>query len=161
MIYLGCDPGFSGALAIISGAAILDCVDMPTVEVPHKTGTRAEIAPALLFDLLCRWQHQHGPIVCAVVEEVTASPQMGSVSAFRFGQGFGCLVSVIACMGIRTTLVRPAAWKKAFHLSKDKAASRAAALQLWPDEAARFARVKDDGRAEACLLAEFGRRTQG
>lgn len=159
MVILGCDPGFSGALAIISGPSILDVADMPTVETQHGKGTRVEIAPALIFDLLCRWQHQHGAIAGAIIEEVSASPQMGAVSAFRFGQGFGALSAVIACMGIRTRLVRPASWKKAMHLPADKAASRAAALNLWPDEAARFARAKDDGRAEACLLAEWGRRT--
>ena len=30
--------------------------------------------------------------------------------------------------------------------------------ERWPTEAHRFARVKDDGRAEAALIAEWGRR---
>ena len=36
--------------------------------------------------------------------------------------------------------------------------SRQAATQRWPDHARSFALVKHDGRAEACLLAEYGRR---
>ena len=39
-----------------------------------------------------------------------------------------------------------------------KRSSRDLAAARWPEHAARFARVRDDGRAEAALLAEYGRR---
>ena len=38
---------------------------------------------------------------------------------------------------------------------------RQRACERWPTEAHRFARVRDDGRAEAALLAEYGRRCGG
>jgi hypothetical protein len=38
-------------------------------------------------------------------------------------------------------------------LHSDKGESRALAMRLWPDHGDRFARVKDDGRAEAALIA--------
>jgi hypothetical protein len=37
----------------------------------------------------------------------------------------------------------------------------AEAIRRWPDKAALFARVKDDGRAEAALIAVAGLRREG
>jgi hypothetical protein len=36
-----------------------------------------------------------------------------------------------------------------------KARARELASRLWPEHAAEFKRVRDDGRAEACLIARF------
>jgi crossover junction endodeoxyribonuclease RuvC len=41
------------------------------------------------------------------------------------------------------------------HLSADKGESRRRATQLFPDYADQWTRVKDDGRAEAALLAFY------
>ena len=43
-------------------------------------------------------------------------------------------------------------------VTKDKDSSRARALELWPERAELFKRKKDADRAEAALLAEWGRR---
>ena len=62
---------------------------------------------------------------------------------------------------IRTELVPANRWKKAMGVTADKRSSRDVAARRWPTEAHRFARVRDDGRAEAALLAEYGRRCGG
>jgi hypothetical protein len=54
--------------------------------------------------------------------------------------------------------VDPSAWKKTMHLSTDKNASRALASQYFPDAADQWSRVRDDGRAEAALIAYYGAR---
>lgn len=77
---------------------------------------------------------------------------------FSFGESFGIVKGVMAGRGININLVTPAKWKKAMELNAGKDGSRAMALQMWPEHAELFKRVKDDGRAEAALLAEFGRR---
>jgi crossover junction endodeoxyribonuclease RuvC len=41
-------------------------------------------------------------------------------------------------------------------VTADKSTSRQRACELWPSESHRFARVKDDGRAESCLVARYG-----
>jgi hypothetical protein len=41
-------------------------------------------------------------------------------------------------------------------LSTDKNASRALASQFFPDCSDQWKRVKDDGRAEAALIAHYG-----
>lgn len=154
MIVAGVDPGLSGAVALLDGPNLLAVFDLPTIDKPHKNGTRAELSPALLQDELIG----DVKVGVAFIEQVTASPQMGTVSAFRFGECFGQICAVFQCLGIRTELVRPQTWKKAMGLGADKALSRATAIKLWPMQSEYFARVKDDGRAEAALLAEFGRR---
>jgi hypothetical protein len=40
-------------------------------------------------------------------------------------------------------------------VSRDKGAHRAAAQNLFPQQASAFARVKDDGRADAALLVAW------
>jgi crossover junction endodeoxyribonuclease RuvC len=155
MLIVGVDPGLSGAIAFLHDGELVNCEDLPTVEVAHGDKTRKEISPALLHDRLINTDIK---INHAMVEHVWSSPGMGVTSSFRFGQSFGCIMAVLACAGITTYLVRPAEWKRAFGLNKDKAVSREMAIRLWPDQAHYFARAKDDGRAEASLLAEFSRR---
>lgn len=51
----------------------------------------------------------------------------------------------------------PTSWKRAVGLSlASKDASRSEAIRRWPQHAALFARVKDDDRAEAALIAVAG-----
>lgn len=153
MMILGIDPGLSGAYALLSGRDLVAVGDLPTVKKAHNKSTRFEISPALLHETLCALPK----IELAVVEQVTASPQMGTVSAFRFGECYGVIYAVLACMGIRTEFTRPAAWKKALGLNSDAEVSRARALELWPNSAEFFLRKMDHNRAEAALLCEYAR----
>ena len=81
---------------------------------------------------------------------------MGRQSAFNFGQGVGVLKAVLATLGIPYSMVGPAKWKKHFNLNRDKDASRLLATRLYPKNAKDFLRKKDDGRAEALLIARYG-----
>lgn len=96
----------------------------------------------------------------AFVELVGARPGEGAVGAFAFGRSLGVVLGVLAALSIPVTLIAPAAWKRTIGIApgKDgaKDAARSEALRRWPDKAALFARVKDDGRAESALLALAG-----
>lgn len=157
MLILGVDPGLSGALAFLHDGVLLNVQDLPLVSVGHGAGSRQEMSPELLHDELV---HLDIRIGMAVVEDVNAFG-MGRTSAYRFGKNVGQIEGVLAACGIRTVKVTPQKWKKAMGLSTDKALSRAAAIKLWPDQSKYFSRVKDDGRAEAALLAEWGRKHHG
>jgi crossover junction endodeoxyribonuclease RuvC len=76
---------------------------------------------------------------------------------FAFGESFGLAKGVLAGLAIPTSTVTPGKWKKSMQLNAGKDGSRAKAAQLWPTQAGEFKRVKDDGRAEACLIAEYSR----
>jgi crossover junction endodeoxyribonuclease RuvC len=81
---------------------------------------------------------------------------MGVSSAFAFGEGFGIVKGVLAALGIPCQLVPPAKWKRDMGLNQSKDGSRAKAIAKWPAHAYEFKRAKDDGKAEACLIAAWG-----
>ena len=77
---------------------------------------------------------------------------------FSFGRGLGLWEGLIVAMRLRYQLVAPQRWQKTMldGMSKGKGASLAVAKRLFPS--VELSRVKDHGRADALLLAEFGRR---
>jgi hypothetical protein len=79
----------------------------------------------------------------------------GATSAFAFGRGLGVIEGALASFERPTTMVRPQVWTKALGVGSDKGAHRLAAQRLWPADAQVFNRVKDDGRADAALLAHW------
>ncbi|MGK2947785.1 MAG: hypothetical protein ACSLFP_04375 [Acidimicrobiales bacterium] len=142
---IGIDPGASGAVAILDDeGGLVHLADMPYLD-------GAVSAPLLASCVL----EGNGPRT-AVVERAQSYPRQGIASAFRYGTGYGVVLGVLGALSIPTETVPPATWKKAAGLTSDKAASRRRAIELWPNEAELFARVKDDGRAEAALIARHG-----
>jgi len=99
-----------------------------------------------------------GPGVHVVIEEGQAMPGQGVRSMFTCGFGYGVWIGVLVTLRLSYTPVRPALWKKAFSLGKDKEASRLRAMQLFPS--ADLRRKRDHGRAEALLLAWYGRQAR-
>ena len=146
-LIIGVDPGTSGALAVVD----LDTLALHVVEdMPVVAG---RVTPALLANFVREvgWEDVYG----VAVEFVRSSPQMGVTSAFSFGYAFGVAVGFFAAHWPCAEIV-PTLWKPTYHLTgKDKEASRAAAIGLWPASAGLFKRVKDDGRAEAALIARY------
>lgn len=141
---MGVDPGVSGAIAFYfpEHPERVAIYDMPSIgkeiNAPHLT----EII------------HQYMPDI-AFIELVHAMPKQGVSSSFNFGMSYGMMRGVVAACGVPQQLVAPNKWKKHFNLNADKEMSRRLAILTWPD-ANKFNRKKDDGRAEAALLALYG-----
>lgn len=76
-----------------------------------------------------------------------------SQSTGKVGEGFGRIRAALYFLGYPMKSIHPATWKKAMGVTKDKSAARASASSLFPHDAHQWARVKDDGRAEAALIA--------
>lgn len=151
---IGVDPGASGAVAILEDTGqLVQVFDMPAVEIQVGGKAKRRVAPEMLASEL-RLYNVHGTV--AVVEQVSAMPGQGVSSMFAFGQAYGLVLGVLAGLWIPTKTVTPSAWKKALKLNTGKDAARAKAAQLWPQMASEFKRVKDDGRAEAALIANWG-----
>lgn len=151
---LGIDPGASGAVAVLDGAgALLFVEDMPSVE---KGVASAELLAGIMAAAL---DAAGGWLDAAVVEQVGAMSKQGVSSTFKFGTSYGIARMAACSTGAQRILTpTPATWKRDLKLSKDKNASRAMAVKLWPAWADSFRRVMDADRAEAALLAEWGRR---
>jgi len=158
---VGVDPGRTGALALICGGVVLDCIDCPLAE----DNSQVQIDGPALF----KWIERHLPIDLAVIENVQPMRGIGAGSqgmppgnAFRFGLIAGELRMAFKAYGVPIRLVTPSQWKRATGLLKaDKAASRSAAMVHMPSAAPWLTRVKDHNRSEAMLLALYGQNQRG
>lgn len=142
---VGIDPGLSGAIVTVTGREVA-YHDMPTVEVRGRRHVDAYQLRGILNSIEADM---------VVLEHVQGVQGTGATSAFSFGRGFGVVEGVLAGLEKPTTLVRPQVWTKALGVSSDKGEHRRAAMRIWPRFASMFARVKDDGRADAALLCHW------
>jgi len=146
-IIIGVDPGKSGAIAALTYEGRLVGVDDMPVVGPIISPVLLDEAVHNYIDPLSLTQG------VAVIEDVHAMPKQGVSSVFSFGRALGVAEAVCACNELAIHYVPPARWKKNLGLSSDKGVSRRRAIELWPASADLFKRVKDDGRAEAALIA--------
>jgi crossover junction endodeoxyribonuclease RuvC len=152
MTILGIDPGASGGIAFFSmQRGLLSIFDMPTVEVKRGGKNKREVSAAMLNAIIGARD-----IDAAFVEKVGAMPGQGVSSMFQFGRSVGMIEGVLSALEIPTNYVTPQSWQKAVGARGGKDASRARAAELFPAYAANFTRKKDDGRADAALIAWYG-----
>lgn len=151
---IGIDPGASGAVAVLNrDGQLVEVWDMPTVQIKVGMAMKNRVSPEMLAHELSGWANQTR---CAYVEKVSAMPGQGVSSMFAFGESYGIIRGVLAGLGIKCETVPPAKWKRDLRVPEGKDGSRAKAAQMWPAKAGEFKRVKDDGRAEAALIAAWG-----
>jgi crossover junction endodeoxyribonuclease RuvC len=155
---IGIDPGVAGALALISRSGdLIEIADMPILR--DGSGGRPSVNAPLVAELLARWHARQ--VVC---EFVSAWPKEGAVGAFSFGRSRGVIEGGCAALSLPIRFLTPAAWKRAVGLpaGRDaKDAARSEAIRRWPAHAGLFARVRDDGRAEAALVGLAGLKREG
>ena len=88
------------------------------------------------------------------------APEKALQARLAFGRSKGVIEGVCAAAGVPVAFITPSSWKRAIGIppGKDgaKDAARSEAIRRWPGQAGLFARVKDDGRAEAALIAVAG-----
>lgn len=158
MRIIGVDPGSKGAFAVLEDLLLVGVHDMPAVAVSKGDRTRNEVSVYEINRLVKSWA---GTPALVVFEQVSSQPKDSAAAAFTFGRNVMAAEAALR-VAFRFELVTPAVWKRDMKLTdKEKSDSRALACSLWPDKAHLFARVKDDGRAEAALIAEWGRRKFG
>ncbi len=145
---IGIDPGKNGGVAFARHRP--GCPPIRFAFKMPETSTD-------LVHLLCHWEPE--AICFPYLEKVHSSPQMGVVSAFTFGQGFG---RIEAALGARqnkcpstavTRYVRPQEWQKAMDCMTggDKNITKRLAQEQNPTLKVTHA------LADALLIAEFGR----
>lgn len=155
MIYIGIDPGLTGAVAHINGFdGGADVFDTPSFRVKSGTKTRGEFDRQTMVALLRVYEDE----AChAVIESGIAMPGQSSFSVANIFEGIGVWKGILATLGIPFEVVQAALWKRQFGLiGKDKNASILRAKELFPT--ANIHLKKHHGRAEALLLAEYLRR---
>ncbi|MFH1499883.1 MAG: hypothetical protein ABII82_18890 [Verrucomicrobiota bacterium] len=150
---MGIDPGLSGAVARFVADELV-VLDMPTVEIKRGGRKKRDIDIRQLYDIIAvPWavpQHVY-------LEKAGAMPGQGVSSMFAYGKGYGVILGLLTALGIPYTEVPPATWKRALRVPAGKDGARARASQLMPTAAHQWPLKKHDGRAEAALLACYGR----
>ena len=147
-ITIGIDPGANGAIAWIDERG-KSCVEkMPdTLQDLWELIRDITNFPRSAID---------GRKYKAYIEQVSSSPQMGVVSSFSFGRGYGNLEMALTAAGIPFERVRPQVWQKAMGcMTKgNKNISKQKAQELFPDKKIIHA------TADALLIALYGTKQQ-
>jgi crossover junction endodeoxyribonuclease RuvC len=167
-LFAGIDPGLTGAVAALDeDGRLIFAQDTPIIEVKRgKTAkgnekTRHLYLPAAMASVLVEnlFQDVDRPNnVIVGIENVHSMPAQGVSSMFSLGRGLGLWEGIVAALRLPVEMIEPAVWKRAMGIpaGSDKSGSIELALRLFPS--APVKRKRDNGRADAILLAEFCRR---
>lgn len=140
MKYLGIDPGYSGAAALLDASGGL----VGTIKLDS---TERDVADFLAH---CRESDD----VFAILERVHAFPKQGVSSVFRFGMSYGFLRGALIALRIPFEEATPRKWQTLLGCLSggDKNVTKARAQQLFPGIKVTHA------IADALLIAEYCRR---
>ena len=176
-VFVGIDPGNQGAIAFYRPHDnALHIYNMPTKAVPipasqQRTSFLRNIKNKRVMDIGATAEifiRYHKHIHLAVIEDVTAMTYVskdvgrrgqGAASSFKFGKSAGALFGILATLKIPTLAVRPVTWKLQMGLSADKKLSLRKAIDIFPLHKHKFEKFRDEGKAEASLLAWLGYET--
>lgn len=135
-IYIGIDPGASGSIAFVCG---------DTAWSVKNDSTAKDLIDAI------QDAQSIAPIRFALIEQVSAIPRIGVVSAFNFGKSYGSLEMLLSCCGIPFERITPVKWQNAMRCRTggDKNISKARAQELFPTVKITHA------NADALLIAKL------
>lgn len=155
---LGIDPGLSGGWSVIDGSGkLIRAGVFPTHTVKKNGKASTQLDGRTLAELLQSTEATH-----AFVEVVSSRPRQAG--QFQFGVNCGLVHGILHAHGIPFEMVAPASWKAVYGIKRGedetkrdkKNEARDIAMALYPDRQNLFSRVKDDGVAEATLIALYG-----
>ena len=157
-LWIGIDPGQSGALAMIDKDNIIHTLsDWPGDEIGAAAIVRKIKMKADNPDHGLRGNKSN---IIAAIEYVHSMPGQGHVGPFTFGTNYGIWRGILAMAQIPFFLVRPQQWQKGIiKKAQDKKPALAAASRLFPTAELYGPRGGGkDGRADALLIAHWCRR---
>jgi len=151
------DPGMTGAVAVAfieigqAHARLIDFLDV--FDMPLRQDASGD--NHVDFRGLCSRISRHGPEF-GLIELQHAMRKQSATASWKqceaYRDAFNALQ--VACPSVSGAHGR--VWKPALGLTSDKQVSLDLARHLFPAHAGLLRRKKDDGRAEAMLLAEYG-----
>lgn len=154
---IGIDPGLFGAIACIFSDGRIEIKDTPIYKMKKGEKTKTQ------YDLRLMLQYLKNIIPCRVyIEKTQVFPKQGSVSGHTIGYGAGVWEGMLTALKIPYEVVSPKTWQKEFFTGKageTKALSYKVASALFPNVELVTPRGRViDGKCDALLLAEYGRR---
>jgi crossover junction endodeoxyribonuclease RuvC len=107
-LYIGIDPGASGAIAFMGDSGEVWTVTHS--ETPHDQSEALRDALKGFKEVFC------------IIERVWAMPGQGVTSMFNFGKSFGISLGLLTAHQIPYEMVTPQKWQAAFNLPTKKVA---------------------------------------
>ena len=157
-LYVGIDPGLGGAVAVIDQRGnVISVHDTPTLTVKRAKGHKRVYLEPEMVNIL-EAVKTTGDVRIVGIERQQAMPAQGGTSMFSIGYGYGLWIMACTALRLPYQIVEASTWKREVGIPKgsSKGESIRAGLRLFPT--APLARKKDDGRADAILIAEAVRR---
>ena len=155
MIFIGIDPGLTGAVAWLQGNTS-HVWNIPTIQKGYGS-VKTEIDTAGLFKHIV--ELSYGKQATCALERVNSMPGQAASSTFSLGDSFGSIRACVSAAGVPITYVTPQKWKKYFGLTSVKEEARAMAIKLYPTSELHLKKHID--RAEALLIATYLKQTYG
>ncbi|KAM1000313.1 hypothetical protein ACFX2A_007077 [Malus domestica] len=160
---IGVDPDVSGALALLKGdddpaSSSAQVYDSPHLKVLVGKRVRRRLDAKSIVQLLGSFDAPPGTV--AYVEQSTPFPQDGKQGWWSGGFGYGLWIGILVAMGFSVIPVSSISWKNKFEISGSmytKDDSRRVASALFPSLSSMLERKKDHGRADALLIAAYGK----
>lgn len=138
----GIDPGKKGAIAWLGLDGHLTAVEMPST-----TKDVLDVIESMA-------QHD---ITMLALEKPIAMPGQGTKTTSTVFQAYGVLVAGLTVFNVPFIEVAPARWKRNLDLTASKDLSRERATQMFPEYAHLWKLKRQDGVAEAALLAYWAK----
>ena len=157
--FIGVDPGLSGAISIFKNNKYT-VFSMPTIKSILRKKTKRDMNIQGLVEIFDENIGFNSDVV-AGIELVHAMPQQGVSSTFLFGRVSGIVEGCIGAFGYESYRITPQVWKKFYPGMKglgrkeQKDLARELAADIAPYIKDEFRRKKDDGKAEALLIANY------
>ena len=172
---IGIDPGLKGGICFLEGFIIRDLIRMPIVKLATKTKkkvkemtakekklhkakkpvfkTKTIVDSKAVYDLILEFEPD-----LVVIEKPFYLGINSSVTVGTVGENVGRIYGIVEGLGRKILRVPANSWKGYFDLGADKEEAIAKAEELYPsvDLIPSRCREKQDGLAEALLLARYG-----
>lgn len=164
--FLGIDCGLDGFIMGIDANGNLQLAEPTPTLKKNKRGNKREYNMAAMRGILKAAEIASSGDLLVVLEKQQAMPGQGVTSMFSTGRGFGLWEGMLVGMGLRYQIVHPRTWQKIMlrDVPGDNTKTRSilAAERLFPSVDLRKngrCRTPHDGKADALLMAEYGKRT--
>lgn len=158
MIFIGVDPGLTGAIAYLKedGTVNGPIIDMPIIKIKKRHDF-------LVANVVGCFLGADGAIanVMVGIEALHAMPNRmcNGVGNFSLGRSSGMFEGILTALRIPFQKIPPKRWQKLLldGMPHEKGSSVVVAKRLFPD--VDLSLKKHHGRADALLIAEYLRRT--
>lgn len=145
-VYMGIDPGKTGALALITKRPDMD----PVYEVHDLIQDGVRVLPVLLSHLPGTRNYK------CLLESLESSPTWSPSFSGKYGAEHGYVQGVLDCnKWVEYSIIRPNKWKPYYGIGRDKKEALVTARSLAGDLDGHLSLQKHHNRAEAILIAQY------